>query len=145
MNLAVADLFVGFTEPISIAAYNIPSHLDEVNLNSAGNKNILAAFQITFGFASVLFLTLVSLERAYALIWPFRHRVASTKVYSYSATLNWIAAILAGVMTLLTVYDVMDSAYWKAAIVSTKALRLATISVSYVAIRARLNLRVQKK
>ena len=142
INLAVADLFVGFTEPISIGIYEIPGHLEEVNFNSAGNKNILAAFQITFGFASVLFLTLISLERAYALIWPLRHRVTSTKVYSYSATLTWIAAILAGVMTLLTVFDVMDSAYWKVVIVSAKLLCLATISVSYLTIRARLNLRV---
>ena len=67
-NLAVADLFVGFTEPISIGAYSIPGHLEEVNFNSAGNKNISNAFQITFGFALVFFLTLISLERAYALI-----------------------------------------------------------------------------
>ena len=142
INLAVADLFVGFTEPISIGAYSIPGHLEEVNFNSARNKNILAAFQITFGFASVFFLTLISLERAYALIWPLRHRVASTKVYSYSATLTWIAAILAGIMTLLTVFNVMDSSYWKVAIVSVKVLCLVTISVSYLAIRARLNFRV---
>ena len=142
INLAVADLFVGFTEPISIGAYSIPGHLEQVNLNSARNKNILAAFQITFGFASVFFLTLISLERAYALIWPLRHRAASTKVYSYSATLTWIAAILAGIMTLLTVFKVMDSSYWKVAIVSAKVLCLGTISVSYLAIRARLNFRV---
>ena len=142
INLAVADLFVGLTEPISIGAYSIPEHIEEVNFNIAVNKNIMAAFQITFGFASVLFLTLISLERAYALIWPLRHRVTSTKVYSYSATLTWIAAILAGVMTLLTAFDVMDSAYWKVVIVSAKVLCLATISVSYVGIRARLNCRV---
>ena len=142
INLAVADLFVGFTEPISIGAYSIPGYLKQVNFNSARNKNILTAFQITFGFASVLFLTLVALERAYALIWPLRHRVASTKVYVYSATLTWIAAIFAGVMTLLTAFDAMDSSYWKVAIVSAKVLCLATISVSYLAIRTRLNFRV---
>ena len=141
INLAVADLFVGITEPISIGAYSIPGHLEEENFNSARNKNILTASQITFGFASVLFLTLVSLERAYALIWPLRHRVASTNVYIYSATLTWIAAMLAGVLTLLTAFDVMDSAYWKVALVSAKVLCLATISVSYLAIRTRLNFR----
>ena len=141
INLSVADLFVGITEPISIGAYSIPGHLEEENFNSARNKNILTAFQITFGFSSVLFLTLVSLERAYALIWPLRHRVASTNVYIYSATLTWIAAILAGVLTLLTAFDVMDSAYWKVALVSAKVLCLATISVSYLAIRTRLNFR----
>ena len=102
INLAVADLFVGFIEPILIGAYGIPWHLEEKNFHHARNTSIGTAFQITFGFASVLFLTLISLERAYALIWPLRHRVTSTKVYSYSATLTWIAAILAGILTLLT-------------------------------------------
>ena len=141
INLAVADLFVGITETISIGAYSIPGHLEEVNFNSARNKNISNAFQITFGFASVFFLTLISLERAYALIWPLRHRVASTNVYIYGATLTWITAILAGVLTLLTAFDVMDSAYWKLVIASAKLLCLVTISVSYMAIRTRLNFR----
>ena len=68
INLAVADLIVGFTEPISIGAYGVPWHLEEENFHSARNRNISTAFQVTFGFASVLFLTLVSLERAYTLI-----------------------------------------------------------------------------
>ena len=45
INLAVADLFVGFTEPISIAAYCIPGHLEEVNFNSAGNKTFRMLFK----------------------------------------------------------------------------------------------------
>ena len=74
-------------------------------------------------------------------LWPLRHRVASTNAYIYSATLTWITAILAGVLTLLTAFDVMDSAYWKVAIASAKLLCLVTISVSYLAIRTRLNFR----
>ena len=142
INLAVADLFVGFTEPISIGAFSIPGHLADENFNSARNANISIAFQITFGFASVLFLTLISLERAYALIWPLHHRVASTKGYIYSATLAWIAAIFAGALTLLTAIDILDFAYWKVVIGSAKVLCLVTICVSYVAIRTRLNCRV---
>ena len=45
INLAVADLFVGFTEPISIGAYSIPGHLEEVNFNSAGNKTFRMLFK----------------------------------------------------------------------------------------------------
>ena len=91
---------------------------------------------------SVLFLTLVSLERAYALIWPLRHRVASTKFYSYSVTLAWIAAVFSGVLTLLTALDVLAFAYWKVGIGSAKGLCLATICVSYLGIRTRLSGRV---
>ena len=73
INLAVADLLVGFTEPIALGAVNIPEHFEERNFNSAHNKNISIAFQIAFSFASVFFLVLISLERGFALIWPLRH------------------------------------------------------------------------
>ena len=72
IHLAVADLLVGFTELISIGAFNMPGHFEERNSNSVYNKNISIAFQITFSFASVFFLVLISLERGYALIWPLR-------------------------------------------------------------------------
>ena len=134
ITLAVADLFVGFTEPISIGASVIPKDLLDENFNSASTKNISIAFQISFGFGSVLFLTFISVERAYALIWPLRHRAASTGSYIYSATLAWITAIFAGALTLPTVLDKVDSVYWEVALGSAKGLCLVTICVSYLAI-----------
>ena len=142
INLAVADLFVGFTEPISIGAFIIPGHLVDENFNSAQVKNILTAFQIMFGFGSVLFLALISVEPAYALIWPLRHRAASTRSYIYSATLAWIAAVFAGALTLLTVLEILDFVYLKVVLGSAKGLCLVTICVSYLAIRTRLNCKV---
>ena len=142
INLAAADLLIGITEPIALGALNVPVHFEERNLNSVHDKNISAAFQITFGFASVLFLTFTSLERAYALIWPLRHRVASTKAYTYSAAFVWVTAIFAGAVTLLAVYDVLDYAYWIFAFGFVMVLCVITICVSYLAIRTRLNCRV---
>ena len=112
INLAVTDLLVGFTEPIALGPFDIAGHLEETSLNSPRITNVSTAFQVTFSCASVLFLTLISLDRAYALIWPFRHRVASTKSYIYSATIAWITAISAGTLTLLAVYDILDFTQW---------------------------------
>ena len=95
INLAVADLLVGFTALVSSGAVNIPRNFRERNFNSA-HKNISIAFEIAFSFASVFFLVLISLERAYPLIWPLRHRVASTKGYIYGATFAWITAMFTG-------------------------------------------------
>ena len=142
INLAVADLLVGITEPIALGALNVPVHFEERNFNSVHDKNISAAFQVAFGFASVLFLTLISLERAYALIWPLRHRVASTKAYTYSAAFAWVTAIFAGAVTLLAVYDILDFTYWIFAFGFVMVLCVVTICVSYLAIRTRLNCRV---
>ena len=140
INLAVADLLVGLTETIAQGAFNVPWHF-EGRTNSVQNKSNATAFQITFGFASVLFLTLISLERAYALIWPLHHRVASSKGYIYSATFAWVAAIFAGALTLLAPHD-MDFGDWMLILGCVVAFCLFTICVSYLAIRTRLNCRV---
>ena len=142
INLAVADLFVGFTEIISLGAFNIPGHFEETNFNSAHNANIWTAFEISFSDGSVFFLALISLERACALIWPLRHRVASTKVYINGAFFTWLAAILVGTLTVLALYDILDYTYWIIAVCCVKVLCLFTICVSYMVIRIRLNFRL---
>ena len=132
INLAVADLFVGLTATLG------PTDLEKP-INSARKKNISTAFNVTFSFSSAFFLALISLERAYALIWPLRHRVSGTKGYIYSATFTWIAAVPAGTLALLAVYDILDFFHWIVAFGSVLGLCLVTISVSYLAIRTRLN------
>ena len=140
INLAVADLLVGITETIALGALNVPWQL-EGRTNSVQNKSNATTFQTTFGFASLLFLTLISLERACALIWPLRHRVASAKVYIFSATSAWVAAIFAGAFTLLTPHD-MDFADWMLVLCCVVVLCLFTTCASYLVIRKRLSCRV---
>ena len=101
-----------------------------------------ALFQVTFSFASILLLALISLERAYALIWPLRHRVASTRGYIYGGTFAWISAISAGAVTLLAVYNIFDFAYWLFVVGCVMILCVVTICVSYLAIQTTLNSRV---
>ena len=140
INLAVADLLVGFAALVSSGAFNIPRYFQQRNFNSA-HKNIFIAFEIAFYFASVFFLALISLERTYALIWPLRHRVASTKGYIYGASSAWIAAVFTGALSLLAIYDILDLSYWTLASSCVMILCLVTICVSYLAIRTRLNSR----
>ena len=141
INLAVADLLVGFTGLISFGAFNIPGHFKDQSFNSADITNISEVLQITFSFASVFFLTLISLERAYALIWPLRHRIASSKYYIFSAMFAWVAAIFFGAVTLLIVYDILDLSYGMVGFGCSVVLCLVTICVSYLAIRKRLDCR----
>jgi len=141
INLAVADLLVGFTEPIALGALNIPGHFGKRKLNSTHDKNISGVFQVTFTSASAFFLVLISLERAYALIWPLRHRAASTRGYTYSATFTWVTAIFSGALTLLALYDILEFAHWILAFGCVMVLCVVTICVSYLAIRKRLNCR----
>ncbi|CAH3173373.1 unnamed protein product, partial [Porites lobata] len=73
INLAVADLSVGF-------AYVTP-HLT------------VLALPITFLSTSMFFLVLISLERAFALIWPLLHRTTSTKTFIYGVLAAWLAGV----------------------------------------------------
>ena len=141
INLAVADLLVGFTALISFGAFDIPGHFEDESYNSANITNISEVLQITFSFASVFFLALISLERVYALIWPLRHRVASSKYYIFSTMFAWVAAILGGALTLLIVNDTLDISFGMVGFGCSVVLCLVTICVSYLAIRKRLNCR----
>ena len=80
INLAVADLLVGLTELIAIATYELPQQLDEHRFNSTLYGHIVGALHVLFSLVSVFFLVLISMECAYALIWPLRHRVAPLEV-----------------------------------------------------------------
>ena len=143
INLAVADLLVGFFQIILTGAFYIPYHIQtNSNRSDVGNLYIsasLSSLQITFTYASILLLVLISLERAYALIWPLRHRVASIKGYIYSAVFVWVSAIALGTMSLLAVYvDILAFSPWMATLCCIAALSLIVICACYMAIRAKL-------
>ena len=144
INLAVADLLFGFIGAITIGTSKIllQSKKQEL-LKSATYKSIFSAFLTSSEFASVFFLALISLERAYALIWPLRHRVASTKSYICSTTFVWVAAIsIASSLSLLSGYRLVDYVHWAVAYCSIILLCLLIICASYLIIRKRLNRRV---
>ena len=91
INLAFADLFVGFTGILTvIGASALQRHTGLNNTSYNTFFGISVILHGTFPFISVYFLVLISLERAFALIWPLRHRVARIKVYIYSVVIVWI-------------------------------------------------------
>ena len=139
INLAVADLLVGFIEPIVIGTTIIPKHIGSKSIRYG---HISTAFLVTFYFASLFLLAVISLERAYALIWPLRHRVASTKGYIYSVILVWVFGISASTLSLLAVNGILNVDYWHIIVSSLIILPLMIICVSYLVIRRKLHCRV---
>ena len=82
---------------------------------------------------------LISLKLAYALIWPLRHRAASSKCYIYGVSLAWIITIFAWAITLLATLDLSS---WTVASNCVTVLCLITICVCYLTIQTRLSVRV---
>ena len=143
INLAVADLLVGLSQMIITGGFYIPDSF-QTNITSVEDNlkhSLLGGYQLSLPFASVFFLVLISLERAYALIWPLRHRVASIRGYIYSAIFVWGAAIAlqVGNLLLMLFFDCSEIDHWMIAVWSIAALSLIVICACYVAIRAKLS------
>ena len=97
ISLAVADLLVGLlTVPLYIAIAATPGKVMPVTL----------AFIYIYGdpftgIASIFTLAAISLERMYAMGWPFRHRTLNFRVYIFAIAIPWIlAAIFISIMLL---------------------------------------------
>ena len=137
INLAVADLFSGLTEIIEVAGgWTLAS---QIHSNKTIQEVIPSSLQIVFSFASVLFLVLISLERVFALIWPLRHRVTSTKVYIYSVVIVWLAGIAMGVSSFIAFLGIYNLTYFAVGAAVIIGFSLITICVSYLSIRKRIN------
>ena len=142
INLAFADLLVGCLTPIAIDAFEFNYPLEEpVIKRTAQSREIFGAFQTAFSSGSVFFLVLIALERVYALMWPLRHRVASTQSYICSVISVWLAGIFVGGVSLLTTYDVLSPEHWIVALCAVVIFALIMICVSYMVIRRKLNCR----
>ena len=115
INLAVADLFVGFTQILVVGAYALPRQTGVFRMSETRLprlKYIATLFQAAFSSTSVFFHLLISLERALALIWPLRHRVATTKAYNYSIAIVWAAGKTGAAMSFLFFDGLLDLRYY---------------------------------
>ena len=94
VNLAVADLLVAISILIVLGC--------EVQNLAEGHNDLIKRWQFTFFMiwdtlcetASLLNLLVISLERLYAVRWPFRHRTLSTRTYIYSLVFVWVTGVL---------------------------------------------------
>ena len=129
INLTVADLLVGIAQTVLLGL--IISKSDYVWISTS--------FLATVSGSSVFFLVLISLERAFALIWPLRHRVTSIKVYIYSVVIVWFAGIAIGAFSWLTVYGIFVVTNFVIAYSVVIVLSLFIICLSYLSIRKKLH------
>ena len=120
INLTVVDLLVGaVTGPLFV------HHKDEKSNGFTLARIILWAIEIKFPIASQVNLSLISLERLHATLFPFRHCVITKWLYFKITVGSWVIAI---VMTILS-QDKFPYAW-----ASFNVLNLIIITVSYIII-----------
>ena len=64
--------------------------------------NPIAAFILFFSGTSVYFLALISMERAFAVLRPIRHRITNSRVYNCSIDIVWAVGLAFFGFTLLS-------------------------------------------
>lgn len=144
LNLTVADLLVGVVEIILLATRSVPFLFPEspdYDRNTYHYSFLFSSLTILFSWCSVFSLVVISLERAYAVLCPLRHRTLNTRVYVSGIVLIWAAAIFAAVLFMLPLIfsEVVDSRISTIFINLTLLLSLSVICTSYMIMRSRLS------
>ena len=97
INLSIADGLVGLSA-IETVVTNIIRLRDTEPVLSE-KYFVLDKY---FATASMTFLVLISLERFYAVAWPFRHRITTTRTYAYWIGTVWCYSGLATFVSSLS-------------------------------------------
>ena len=138
ISLAVADLLVGITEPVVLGTRKFKEN------TSLGKKegdiiSLSTAFQVLTSSTSVFLLALISLERVYAVLYPLRHRVTSTRPYICSIVITWATGFCMAAIFFSEAYH-RDVGRLYAAVVIHSCLFVSGLVIcgSYLTIRTRL-------
>ena len=121
ISLAVADLLVGLlTVPLYIAI-NTVSYLGQPYGLVLQVSEMTESFT---GTASIFALAAISLERMYAIGWPFRHRTLNFRVYILTITIPWILAAILTSVRLLFYFSIiaLRNVYTRTLFLSTALL-----------------------
>ena len=145
INLAVADLFVGITETIILGTskfHRMTATTSKLRgMKAKRETDLPGAMQLLALSVSVFFLALISLERAFAVLKPLRHRVVSTRIYIYSIVVVWAVGIfIFGLLVLIYHIDQkMEMKTLHVAVHFCLFISILVICASYLKIRARLS------
>ena len=103
ISLSVADLLVGLlTVPLHKALNHAALYFTQPYL--------LVVFQLTdisTGIPSTFTLAAISLERMYAIGWPFRHRTLNCRVYIFAIAIPWIMTAIFTSTGLLLYFSIL--------------------------------------
>ena len=121
ISLAVADLLVG----VLVLPLFITVTLTRPSPLIASLSYLL---DIITGLASIFTLAVISLERMYAICWPFLHQTLSQRSYIFALCIPW-ALVVSG-----AVIGIADDYLSDVLIITSLLLPLIIICSSYVAI-----------
>ena len=132
ITLAVADLLVG--------AFPVPMYIHQLvwywktRTNNTGTFFSFMAIDIFTGFASIFGLTIIALERLYAVMWPLKHRVTSKQTYAVLISVVWILSAVVAILYLVYGFQVVKFKVFFYLVIFFIFSSLLVICVAYVLI-----------
>jgi hypothetical protein len=129
LSLSIADLLVGALA-LPMFVYYLSASKELFYFVNAYN-----AVDIFSGLASVFTLTVISLERLYAVLMPLRHRSTSRRYYMIVIGILWcLAALISGLFWLTYVVKVLPSWLFVYTLTIFSFASVGIICVVYIAV-----------
>lgn len=143
VNLAVADLMVG--------AIALPMYIHLIYNTSFGSYNsqntklkpfqtIQIACDVFSGMASVLTLTVISLDRVYAIYYPLRYRSLSRVPYLIVLVEVWLLSGALLGMWMLTIFDIIHRHFFAFSLAILSFASLMVMLGAYAALWLKIKL-----
>lgn len=138
INLAVIDLLVGAATFIEITQ----QILQKSDIEPIHYDDPISIFQVLCSCSSVFCLVAISLERVYAILWPLRHRAASTRAYMLSIVFVWLAGFAMAFVYTFQVLKLLPTIY--STVIQDVGLvsSLAIVIAAYMTIHTRMKFTV---
>ena len=133
LSLAVADMAVGmFSVPTFV--YQLVSFWQDGFVASTTLLNIVKALDIFCGLASTFTLTIIALERVYAICFPLRHRTSTRRLYDVSICSVWILATLLSSLYFFHEYNLIEHKVFFWFLILTFFISMMVMLLAYFAI-----------
>ena len=128
ISLAVADLLVGLlTIPLYIALKTALCFGQPYLLG----RSVSELTDIFTGIASISTLAAISLERMYAIGWPFRHRTLNFRVYIFAIAIPWILTTIFTSISLLSYLSIITLNDYMYAVILFLSTPLLVMCIAY--------------
>lgn len=138
INLSIADLLVGAI-PLPLYLAYLGSLLSFWQLHwGKALEIILFGVDVLLGFASVMTLTVISLERVYATVVPVAYRGLKRRNYWFSVALIWFVAFSTAGVCLASNFVLNSLEIATYVSMSLLSVLCCVISVSYITIWYRI-------
>ncbi|XP_031562704.1 beta-2 adrenergic receptor-like [Actinia tenebrosa] len=144
VSLAVADLLVGcITIPMYL--YTLVSYWKHGQYTPMDFYYSYVAVDIFTGFASIFALTIIAIERLYAILWPLKHRIVTKRLYHFLVSLSWILSGFISIFYFLWSYQVLKVRFFFYLIIVFIFTSLIIICIAYSLIWIRLKFKICKR